>query len=171
MNLTFESMTKDHIPLWLTWADKPHVKSVWFIEGYETVDYIHKKVAGNGYDYPFIIKLDGCEIGYIVCCDLYAYRTLCPKPKGLFTQEEPGTFCMDLFIGDEKNIGRGYGTQIVRSFIDYIFKNFNAHTIFIDPAITNKVAIRCYEKAGFRFVKEAFDGVTNCYVMKINKHD
>ena len=159
-------MTEEHVPTWQQWAEQPHVKNVWFIEGYETKDYIYQKIKGNAYDFPFIILLDEKPIGYIVCCDLYAYRTLCPKPKGVFTHEDPGTFCMDLFIGEEKYLDQGVGTKIVTLFSKYLFKDLKAKKILIDPAASNKRAIRCYEKAGFTFMKEAFDGVTTCWVLQ-----
>ena len=167
MNIEFLPMQISHLPSWQSWIHKPHVKNVWFIEGYEPADYIYKKIEGNDYDYPFIISLDEKPIGYIVCCDLYAYRTLCPKPKGLFTKEEPGTFCMDLFIGEEDYLDKGYGTKIVKAFVNYIFNHFHAKKILIDPATDNLRAIRCYEKAGFHFLKNEFDGITNCTVLVI----
>lgn len=169
-NIHFKLMVGADLPLWEGWIEKPHVKNVWFIEGYETSDYIHQKISGNGYDFPFIIYCDDTPIGYIQCSDLHAYTTKCPKPKGIFTEEEPpGVFSMDLFIGEEDYQNKGYGSKIVSEFVNYLFENFHAKTIYIDPARGNKQAIRCYEKAGFTFVKEAFDGVTDCYVMKIEK--
>jgi RimJ/RimL family protein N-acetyltransferase len=167
MKIRFQPFQKEHFPLWEQWINVPHVKEVWFIEGYETADYIHQKIIGNGYDYPFVIVLNDQPIGYIVCCDLYAYRTICPAPKGNFTEESPGTFCMDLFIAETDFLNKGYGTEIVCAFTHYVFEHFHAHTLLIDPAETNLRAIRCYEKAGFAFVKKSFDGVTNCIIMKI----
>jgi len=166
LNCSFKPMTEADIPLWEQWIQKPHVKDVWFIEGYELPEYIHQKIKGNGYDYPFIIYVNDTPIGYIQCSDLYAYRTTCPKPRGVFTNEKPGTWCMDLFIGEEEFLGKGYGTQIVKAFSEFIFENFAIDTILIDPAATNKRAIRCYEKAEFTFVKTTHDGVTECHVMK-----
>ena len=55
---------------------------------------------------------------------------------------------MDLFIGEEDYLNKGYGTKIVKQFEKKIFDEFNAKTIYIDPSVTNKRAIRCYEKAG-----------------------
>ena len=104
------------VPVWQTWIAKPYIKALWFMDGYETADYIYEKIKGNGYDFPYMTFLDNKPIGYTQCCDLYAYRTLCPEPKGLFTHEEPGTFCMDLFIGEENFLDKGYGTQILRPF-------------------------------------------------------
>ncbi len=164
--LEFKSMTLVHIPLWQTWIKQAHVAEVWFIEGYETPDYIYQKIQGNGYDFPFIIYMNTQPIGYIVCCDLYSYRNTCPHPKGLFTAEEAGAFCMDLFIGEQEYLNKGYGTQIVKAFAQYIFTQFKANKLLIDPAVSNKRAIRCYEKAGFEFLKQACDGVTVCHVMQ-----
>jgi RimJ/RimL family protein N-acetyltransferase len=169
INITFQTMTAIHLPLWQKWIVKPHVKSVWFIKGYEPADYVHQKIKGNGYDYPFIIYLNDQPIGYIVCCDLYAYRTYCTHPKGLFTNAAPGTFCMDLFIGEETYLNQGYGTKIVKAFANLVLERFKANTVLIDPAVSNKRAIRCYEKAGFQYLRTAHDGVTECYIMAFNK--
>ena len=159
-------MQEKDISLWKAWSEVPHVKEVWFIEGYETTDYIYQKIKGNGYDHPFIIYIDDKPIGYIQCCDLYAYRTLCPKPKGLFTQEEPGTFCVDLFIAESDYLNKGYGTEIVRLFTQKIIQDFGSKKILIDPASSNQRAIRCYEKAGFEILRNAFDGITECTIMQ-----
>ncbi len=167
--ISFRAMALEYLPYWYKWAQKPHVKSVWFLDGYETPDYIHQKIVGNGYDHPFIICLNNEPIGYICCCDLYAYRTICPKPKGLFTNEEPGTFCMDLYIGEEDFLDKGYGTLIVKAFANYIFELFKAKKLLIDPDINNKRAIRCYEKAGFIAKETTHDGVTDALVMEFDQ--
>lgn len=143
------------------------MKEACFIEGYESSDYIHTKIQENGYDYPCVIYSDKRPIGYIQCSDVYAYRTLCPVPKGLFTNEKLGVFCMDLFIAEIDYLNKGYGTEIVKQFSQKVFNDFQAKKILIDPASTNKRAIRCYEKAGFEFVKLAHDGVTECYIMQL----
>jgi RimJ/RimL family protein N-acetyltransferase len=167
--IIFRPMEINDLQLWEKWIKKSHVANVWFIEGYEPTDYIYTKIAGNGYDYPFIVYVDNLPIGYIQCSDLYTYRTQCQNPKGIFTKEELGTYCMDLFIGEEDYLNKGYGTLIVKAFINYVFTNFLAKKILIDPAISNKRAIHCYEKAGFGFLKQEFDGVNECWVMEISK--
>jgi len=164
--ITFKKLTKEDMPLFLLWAKKPHVKDTWFAAGYESIDKYYQKIDGNGYDYGFIIYLDDKPIGYIQCSDLYAYRTKCPNPKGILTNEDPGTFCLDLFIGEEDFLNKGYGTEIVKSFVTKIFAEFNAKEILIDPACSNKRAIRCYEKAGFKVIRKANDGVNECCIME-----
>ena len=81
MTASFLPVKKEHIPLWEQWVQLPHVKESWFIEGYETPDVIYEKIEGNGYDHSFIIDIDDFPVGYIVCCDLYAYRTIPFAPE------------------------------------------------------------------------------------------
>jgi len=73
---------------------------------------------------------------------------------------------MDIFIGEEDYLNQGYGTVIVKAFVKYVFEYFIAKILLIDPAESNKRAIHCYEKAGFKYIKTANDGVTDCHVMK-----
>jgi len=167
MNIHFEKMTLNDIALWKEWINISHIKEVWFIEGYETSDYIYQKIQGNGHTYPFIIYINDQPIGYIQYCDLYAYRMLTPKPKGLFINENPGTFCIDLFIAERDYLNKGYGTKIIKQFTKKLIDEFFAKKILIDPASTNKRAIRCYEKAGFTIVKNAHDGITECIIMEL----
>ena len=168
--ITFKKFSEQDLPLFFEWAKKQHVKDTWFMDGYESLDKYSEKISGNGYDYSFIIYVDEKPIGYIQCSDLYAYKTLCPKPKGVFTNEMPGAFCLDLFIGEEECLDRGYGAQIVKLFIDKLDAEFKAKRIVVDPACSNKRAIRCYEKAGFRFLRKEYDGVTESCIMELMKN-
>lgn len=162
----FESMVQHHLPLWEKWKQVPHV---WFADGYESSDKVHEKIAGNGYDYPFIIYVDAMPVGFIQACDLFSYRSICEKPKGLFINEPEGTWCVDLFIAETEYLDKGYGTQIMRDFTQKLFSEMNVQQIWIDPAESNKRAIRCYEKTGFSFVRTAHDGVTTCHVMRLKR--
>lgn len=164
----FKSMTKEDIPLFLEWAKKEHVRSVWFFGAYETPDYIYKKVEGNGYDYPFIILCDNVPIGYIQYSDLYAYKTLSKELKGVFTNEPPGSYCMDLFIGEEAYLNRGFGTQIVQQFSNWLLLEKKAKRVLIDPSIENIRAIRCYEKAGFVPIRKTHDGTCEVLILEKN---
>ena len=157
------------VALWEQWVVKPQVKETWFIEGYLSPDCIYEKLAGNGYDYPYIIQVDDKPIGYIQCTDLYTYRMVATELVGVFRQEDPGTYGIDLFIGEEDFLDKGYGTKIIKAFVQKILKELPAKQIVIDPEVSNKRAIRCYEKAGFKFVKIANNGIKDCYVMRFEQ--
>lgn len=157
-DIHFRPMEEGDIPVYLDWAKRDHVKTVWFIDGYEPPDYIHTKVEGNGYDFPFILLLDDQPIGYIVYCDLYAYKNICKEPSGVFTDEPPGSYCIDLFIGEEAHLNKGYGTQLVKKFSDMLLTQKQAKRVLIDPSPENTRAIRCYEKAGFKPIRKGHNG-------------
>jgi aminoglycoside 6'-N-acetyltransferase len=46
--------------------------------------------------------------------------------------------------------GRGLGSETVRTVARWLFEKRGHHRITIDPAADNAVAIRCYERVGFR---------------------
>ncbi|MCR4430604.1 MAG: GNAT family N-acetyltransferase [Tepidanaerobacteraceae bacterium] len=55
-----------------------------------------------------------------------------------------------MYIGEENLWGKGYGTEALSMFIDYIFKVMGFKTIYLRVYKSNKRAIRCYEKCGFK---------------------
>ena len=58
---------------------------------------------------------------------------------------------IDLFL-DPALHGRGLGTEAVRRVVRHLIDERGHHRITIDPAVANAVAIRAYEKVGFRRV-------------------
>ena len=171
--IEFHPFTADDIPLFLDWSKRKHVKDTWFLEGYEPVETIYKTMSGNGYDFPFIIYLGKQPIGYIQYCNLYAYTKLCSDYnlqayKALFSDPEQskGNYCIDLFIGEEAYLGKGFGSEIVEAFCDLLFSNPEVKRILVDPSMENKRAIRCYEKAGFRSLQQSKDDVCDILIME-----
>jgi aminoglycoside 6'-N-acetyltransferase len=56
---------------------------------------------------------------------------------------------IDLFV-DPRLHGRGLGTDAVATLARHLIEGHGHHRVTIDPAADNAVAIRSYEKAGFR---------------------
>ncbi len=53
-------------------------------------------------------------------------------------------------------VGQGYGTDAIRTFLDYFFGEMGFFTLRLDVAAPNHRAIRCYEKCGFHHVGEEY---------------
>ena len=58
---------------------------------------------------------------------------------------------IDVFLAECVH-GRGLGTDAVRTLARYLIHERGHHRLTIDPAADNAVAIRTYEKVGFRAV-------------------
>lgn len=56
---------------------------------------------------------------------------------------------IDLFL-DPACHGRGLGTEALGQLVRHLCLERGHHRLTIDPAVANAVAIRCYEKVGFR---------------------
>jgi aminoglycoside 6'-N-acetyltransferase len=56
---------------------------------------------------------------------------------------------IDLFLS-EHHQGQGLGTDAIRTLARYLIEERGHHRLTIDPAADNAVAIRAYEKVGFR---------------------
>lgn len=169
MPIRFRTFQMEDVPLYYAWAEKPHVKNVWFLEGYQPKEYILEKIAGNGIDYPFIILLDDKPIGHIQYWDIHTRDIINTENKDHFTGESKGTYGIDLFIGEEEYLGKGYGTQALMVFTSALFEKYGAEKIVIDPDADNTNAMRCYEKVGFTFVRFAEGGSGKVAIMELVK--
>ena len=63
-------------------------------------------------------------------------------------QEEKSTF-IGISIPDEENWGKGYGTEAVSLFLNFLFDSYGLNTIRTATWTGNKRMVRCAQKAGF----------------------
>lgn len=63
---------------------------------------------------------------------------------------EKGEAEYGVFIGEEKDLGQGYGTQAAKLMLDYGFGTLGLKKIFLRLLEENVKALRSYEKAGFQ---------------------
>ncbi|MDL2225744.1 GNAT family N-acetyltransferase [Eubacteriales bacterium OttesenSCG-928-M02] len=55
-----------------------------------------------------------------------------------------------LFIGEEENRGKGYGTEALILLLSHGFRTLNFHNIMLKVFSFNHAAIACYKKVGFQ---------------------
>ncbi len=73
---------------------------------------------------------------------------------------EKGEAEYGVFIGEEKALGRGYGTQAAKLMLDYGFSKLSLKKIFLRLLEDNARALKSYEKAGFRLLKNRRESVS-----------
>jgi aminoglycoside 6'-N-acetyltransferase len=84
---------------------------------------------------------------------------------------EPNLRAMDIWIGEEKNLGVGYGTRIMTLALAKCFADENVTAVLLDPLVDNPDAIRFYERLGFKRVERRMFGVDDCYVYRLDRDD
>jgi len=98
---------------------------------------------------PYIAMLGHRPIGYA-----QSYVALGSGDGWWEDETDPGARGIDQFLAHGEDLGRGLGTAIVRAFVARLFEDPSVTHIQTDPHPGNGRAIRCYEKAGFRAVRE-----------------
>lgn len=150
--ITFRALTIDDFKLMHRWFNTPHVQQFYSLRHW-TVEEVEKKL--NPYIrqekpvFGFIIILDNKEIGYIQHYKINDF----PWPEQSLSEEiiKNGAG-LDFFIGETDLIGKGIGTQILKTILDQLIWPQFEYCI-VDPDIRNHVMIRCNEKIGFKIHK------------------
>ena len=171
----FPALTEADLPLVCRWLLEPHVSRWWADPPRDTypddeVDKYRTRVRGA--DDPtevFLIRARGRPIGVIECYRIDGDGTYAEA----LALDAPAAG-IDLFIGEPAEIGRGHGPRLIRSFLrDVVFARYDVAECVIGPSAKNTNAIRAYEKAGFRFLKDVAvpDEPDPEHLMRIRRDD
>jgi RimJ/RimL family protein N-acetyltransferase len=148
--ITFKPLQKEDLPLLLQWFKEPHVAQWWPVPQKEEDFFAHflKRIRTKE-TLPFLVFLNNKPIGYVQYYKLdQRHRSWLPP----LPEETVGT---DQFIGEIAYVGKGYGTLMLKQFIQFLSQqNPSIKIIIVDPDPKNKAAIRCYEKVGFEVMGE-----------------
>jgi RimJ/RimL family protein N-acetyltransferase len=145
------------LPLIRRWLLEPHVRRWWDeakSEAYpdDEVEKYRERIRGEDDTTDiFFIREQVRPIGFIQC-----YRIDDSDEYGQALALDVTAAGVDLFIGEPAEIGKGRGPDIIRAFLrDVVFARYDVAGCVIGPSIKNERAIRAYEKAGFRFLRDA----------------
>jgi len=78
---------------------------------------------------------------------------------------------IDIWIGDQADLGKGWGTSIMSAVIERCFADASVSAVLIDPLASNVRAQRFYERMGFRFVQRRRFGADDCFVYRLTQND
>jgi RimJ/RimL family protein N-acetyltransferase len=137
--MEFRPLTAADLPLIATWLRRPHVAEWW--DG---------PIALEPGLRQFLAVLEGEAIGYV-----QSYQAVASHCDGWWLEViDPGVHGIDQFLADAARLGQGIGTQMVRAFVAELFTDPRVTRVQADPSPANGRAIRCYEKAGFRRLRQ-----------------
>jgi len=159
-SITFESLTAADFPLIHRWLNDPEV-AAWYGLGIENHTYPPLDEVVAHYTphinretpiHPFMMLVGGERIGYIQC-----YRIGDWPEYARAIDLDDDAWAIDLYIGKGEMRDRGLGAAILAAFVEqYVFTRSGVTACLINPNPKNARGIRCYEKAGFEYVKTVF---------------
>jgi len=169
----FRLMTLDDLPLLHRWLETPHVLEWWWggvAPSYKDVaEKYGPYTQGESLTDPYLILYAGQPIGYIQTYRIRDY----PEYDAAVGADEVAAG-VDLLIGEADYLHKGLGRHILRRFLrEIVFAAEDIVSCIIGPSEANAIAIRAYEKAGFRYLKTipSKNEPTPEYLMRIARAD
>src|ERR1043166_1990831 len=150
LHFEFKPLTESDLPLFCDWLHRPHVAEWW--SGPSSLKDVREEylpcLSSTSSVHCFFAQLNEIPVGFI-----QSYNVVAQQSSSWWLDEtDPTAVGIDQFLADAENLGKGIGTEMVKQFVEFLFRDSAVTKIQTDPAPTNLRAIRCYEKAGFRRV-------------------
>jgi aminoglycoside 6'-N-acetyltransferase len=143
----FRPMTEADLPMVAAWLRSPHVQPWWTHES--DYDEIEEAVRGTTAVEPWILVVDGHDVGYFQLYDIghdEGYRAACAT-----VGVDAGTAGIDYLIGLPDLIGDGLGTRAIERFVrEIVFGRGPWPAVTAGPDPANAASQRVLEKNGFR---------------------
>ena len=177
MKIHFRLLEEKDFPQMLIWLNTDFVKQFWK-EPFNSVNDIKEKyggyVTGEKPSVPYIIMIDAFDVGYIQTY-YYSDWKYDNDPDNYIPLLDADKYSagVDLFIGHKDYIHKGYGADIIKTFIkEDVFINPRTVNVIITPEPDNLSAIKVYEKVGFKWYKSIItpNGESE-YLMLLSKED
>jgi RimJ/RimL family protein N-acetyltransferase len=153
--ITFRPLRENDLPLLHRWFNTPHVSEWWSLDGnnHPTLEEVKTKytprILPQTHVDVYIFSYDKKPMGMIQSCNMDDE----PAEKAAFGLED-GCVGIDLCIGEEDYVHQGLGSVIIRHFLkEIVFSRENVVACIADPYVENTVAIKCYQKAGFKYLR------------------
>ena len=144
------------------WDEQPHIKASdpnddwgWEVELNRDPDWREQLIA----------LLEGRPIGFIQIIDPAS------EDSHYWGDVAHNLRAIDIWIGEEADLGKGYGTFLMQQAIARCFADPEVTAILIDPLASNTRAQRFYQRFGFKFMEARRFGDDDCFVYRLNRRD
>ena len=149
------------IELLQEWDSKPHVIAA---SGSDTPwDWRAELGISPAWRDLLIAEVDGRSIGVMQIIEP------AEEESRYWGDVAAGQRAIDIWIGEESYLGRGYGTRMMRMALEKCFDGYGATAVLIDPLVSNQDAHRFYERLGFRRLERRQFGDDDCYVYRLDR--
>ena len=160
MNIVLRNTTLDDLDLLRRWDEQPHV-----IESDPNDDWGWEVELARSPEWreQLIAELDGRPIAFVQIIDP-------AREDSHYWGDIPQNLrAIDIWLGEETDLGKGYGTVVMQQAITRCFSDPAVTAILIDPLASNERAHRFYERLGFEFVERRQFGADDCFVYRLER--
>lgn len=152
--------TAADVALLRRWDDAPHVAASDPTDDWQWESELGRDVPWRA---QLIAEVDGAPIGYLEIIDPAR------DDERYWGDCGPGLRAIDIWIGEEADLGRGIGTQMMRQVLDASFAAPLVTAVLIDPLAANVRAQAFYARLGFAVVGPRRFGTDDCLVMRLER--
>ena len=166
--------------LMVRWRNLPHVRYWWDpddppLTREVAIEEYRPMTRPDATSTACIVELQGRPVGHM---QFYLWTSYATYANAIGIPFDGDTWGIDLFVGEPERIGRGLGTRMVNLLCEYLEAERNASAVTLTTEVDNSVAIRCYEKAGFKRVVQVRDTdtrngerVTSWVMTRVAEHE
>ncbi len=156
--ITLRPATLNDLALLQHWDEQAHV-----IEADPNDDWGWEMELSRNPDWreQLIAEKDGRPIGFVQIIDP------AQEDSHYWGKISPNLRAIDIWIGEESDLGKGYGTTMMQLAIAKCFANPTVTAILIDPLASNTRAHHFYEKLGFHKIDRRQFGNDDCFVYRL----
>lgn len=161
MTVSLREATADDVALLTYWDSQPHVVAASGDDDNE--DWSHALATKDDATWYLVAEERGRPIGLVQIIDPAL------ESSHYWGNVEPNLRAIDIWIGEEADLGRGLGTKMMALALQRCFDPAEVTGVLIDPLESNTRAINFYRRCGFQDVGPRRLGQDDCLVMRIDR--
>jgi aminoglycoside 6'-N-acetyltransferase len=161
MAMLMRPATLDDLALIAHWDTQPHVAAAggdddWF-------DWPVELAVDPDWREMLIAEIDGRPIGMVQIIDPAREDT------HYWGEIEAGLRAIDIWIGEAHDLGKGYGSEMMRLALARSFADPAVTAVLIDPLASNTRAHRFYQRLGFTPTETRVFDTDLCLVHQLDR--
>jgi aminoglycoside 6'-N-acetyltransferase len=167
--ITLRFATLADVPTLKAWDQAPHVISATTDDpdadsAFEGIVWEDEIAARSDVQCYYIAELDGRPIGAMQIIDPHL------EPSHYWGDVAANQRALDIWIGEESELGKGYGEEMMRQALALCFADPRVTTILIDPLASNTRAHKFYERLGFVPIgRRTFNNEDDCLIHELTR--
>ncbi len=159
-NVRLRAAVPDDCRLLRTWSEKPHVIAA---DSGDDWNWEEELLVDHDWRQQLIAEAGGRPVGFIQIIDP------AEEISHYWGDVPPNLRAVDLWIGNEDELRRGLGTEMMSLVLSRCFENPDVEAVLVDPLASNSGAHKFYQAMGFKVEGFRWLGKDYCLVHRLDR--